>query len=97
MYPKPAPRIIDPEVLRWVVEERDRTCVYGFMRAKFDECRFGLDPHHLIPRSQGGDDVPENIITLCRHHHDMAEQNTITLEELRDCLEELYGGEYGKS
>jgi hypothetical protein len=29
------------------------------------------DPHHLLLRSQGGDDVEENIIPLCRRDHDL--------------------------
>lgn len=27
------------------------------------------DPHHLISRGAGGDDTPENLISLCRSHH----------------------------
>lgn len=29
-------------------------------------------PHHIIYRSQGGDSNDENLITLCRLHHDQA-------------------------
>jgi len=31
--------------------------------------REGLENHHLIPRSIGGTDLPENMISLCREHH----------------------------
>lgn len=38
------------------------------------ECRLcgrpAQDAHHLIFRSHGGDDVPENLIPLCRRCHD---------------------------
>ena len=54
-------------------------------------CKFGLDPHHIIKRSQGGHDVKENVITLCRCHHDMAEENQIPPEHLTDILKSLYG------
>ncbi len=27
------------------------------------------DAHHLKSRGAGGDDVPENLISLCRRHH----------------------------
>ena len=54
-------------------------------------CQFGLDPHHIIKRSQGGHDTKENVITLCRKHHDMAEENLISPEDLSDILESLYG------
>lgn len=30
---------------------------------------FPLAPHHIIFRSQGGEDTLENLITLCAHHH----------------------------
>ena len=28
-----------------------------------------LDVHHIIPVSEGGDDSPKNLITLCRNCH----------------------------
>ena len=30
-----------------------------------------LDPHHVVARSQGGADSYDNVIVLCRVHHDM--------------------------
>jgi 5-methylcytosine-specific restriction endonuclease McrA len=33
-------------------------------------CWGKLDPHHILRRSQGGQDTPENLVTLCRAHHD---------------------------
>lgn len=30
----------------------------------------GLDPHHVIFKSAGGKDVPNNLLTLCRKCHD---------------------------
>lgn len=79
-------------LLDWVVHERDRTCLYGFWYAS--ECRFGLDPHHIIKRSSNGGDVKENIITLCRKHHDLAEANIISADSLRDILKGLYNYDY---
>ena len=34
-------------------------------------CRLhgGLDPHHIVPRSQGGGDVLTNLLSLCRKCH----------------------------
>jgi hypothetical protein len=86
---KEGKRIIDPEVLRWVVHERDRVCLYGLFYS--DPCQFGLDPHHIEKRSELGDDIPENLITLCRKHHDQAEENTIPKEHLQGILNALYG------
>jgi hypothetical protein len=57
----------------------------------FGDCQFGLDPHHLIKISQGGDDIKENVVTLCRKHHDMAEENKISYEELKAIMLEIYG------
>lgn len=87
-------RVKNPKILKWVVEERDRVCMYGFFRS--DPCQFGLDPHHITPRSQGGGDIPSNLITLCRKHHDMAEENKISSDELTTILAEVYGEHYGK-
>lgn len=32
-----------------------------------------MDPHHIVPRDRGGDDVAENIAPLCRRDHDLVE------------------------
>lgn len=31
---------------------------------------------HYIPRSKGGLGIPENVLTLCRPHHDMFDHGT---------------------
>ena len=36
--------------------------------------QFRLSPHHLKPRSEGGADHSSNLITLCVHCHDWAEE-----------------------
>lgn len=30
-----------------------------------------IDYHHIIPRRNGGSNHPDNLITLCRFHHDL--------------------------
>ena len=84
----PKSKPITVKIPKWVVEERDRVCLYGLSSK---DCSGGLDPHHIIPVSQGGDDVVENIITLCRKHHDQAQGYIIKPEELRRLLGEFYG------
>lgn len=32
-------------------------------------CRQWTDIHHIVPRSMGGEDTVENLITLCKAHH----------------------------
>ena len=32
-------------------------------------------PHHIIPRSEGGEEVPENIVFLCKLCHDEVEED----------------------
>lgn len=53
-----------------------------------------LDPHHIAFRSAGGEDIPENIITLCRSHHNLAQSLVITATELREILVRLFSYEY---
>ncbi|MGV8122028.1 MAG: HNH endonuclease [Candidatus Xenobiia bacterium LiM19] len=43
-------------------------------------CRRNLHIHHIIPRSQGGSDEPENKITLCEKHHIRLLHNLLTLK-----------------
>ena len=50
--------------LRDLVFERDSyTCVLCNKAA--------TDLHHVIPRRRGGQDLPQNLVSLCRMHHDL--------------------------
>ena len=64
----PARRQI-PKRLRRAVLARDRKCV-------IDSCRssYRLQTHHVIPRSDGGDNTADNLATLCWYHHHIAIQ-----------------------
>jgi 5-methylcytosine-specific restriction endonuclease McrA len=75
-------------ILRWVVEKRDGMCLYGLFRK--DGCKGPLDPHHIVFKSAGGVDEKENLITLCRRHHNMAQARRISETELFDILTRLY-------
>lgn len=50
-------RIQDKALLKSVKSER---CVI---------CGKDSDPCHIKSRGSGGDDVPENLIPMCRNHH----------------------------
>jgi hypothetical protein len=36
---------------------------------------------HIIPRKDGGDDAPENLISLCANHHSLFDKHLLTREE----------------
>lgn len=40
-------------------------------RCEVPDCRVAtlLDPHHIVKRSQGGADTLDNLVALCRAHH----------------------------
>lgn len=58
--PKPIRRIRDNQALRDF--PRDRECIScGHAR--------GVEAHHILRRSQGGDDVAANLVPLCRDCH----------------------------
>jgi len=66
----------------------DHPGVYGV-------CTFpGLDPHHIRTVGAGGGDELENIIALCRCHHDMAKTGQIPPEVFRAILTHRYGYRY---
>ena len=88
---KPA-RIVDKDLLTWVAEERDGVCLYGLFTKR--PCTAGLDPHHIKSKGSGGGDVPENLITLCRGHHNEAQDNLIPATDLRNILTAYFGYEY---
>ena len=81
--PKPQKRKVDPSVYQKVME-RDGCCLWGMLHQ--DGCAGRLHMHHITFRSRGGDDSMENIITLCRKHHDQAHRHQISPEELTEVL-----------
>jgi hypothetical protein len=72
-------------IINYVVNDRDGVCLYGMWSDT--ACTAGTDPHHIIGRGAGGADTPENLITLCRGHHQEAQENKIPRGHLRQCLE----------
>ncbi len=54
-----------PRSIRHFVARRDQG------RCTADGCssRYRLQPHHIVPFSQGGDHHPDNLATLCWYHH----------------------------
>lgn len=61
----PQVRTIPPALRRAVIHRDHNRCV-------LDGSRNRLQVHHIIPRSQGGDTVAENLITLCWYCHHVA-------------------------
>jgi 5-methylcytosine-specific restriction endonuclease McrA len=62
-------RRLDPQAyaaLRSAVLQRD-----GW-RCQWCGSLTGVEVHHLIHRSQGGADSPENLLSLCVHCHALA-------------------------
>lgn len=56
------------------VVTRDRGCVAERVWPEV-RCAGRLDPHHVLRRSHGGPDTAENLVTLCRAHHDAVHAN----------------------
>jgi len=46
-----------------------RKCLSPESECRLCGVRRHLERHHLVPRSQGGDDVDENLVPLCGPHH----------------------------
>lgn len=63
------------------VTERDRgQCTHVDARGQRCTERRWLKVHHIRHVSQGGDNTPENLTTLCSAHHDLVHQLTLPLE-----------------
>lgn len=60
--PKPAPRIKDSDLMRFLHAERSKECA---VTGSTDN----LELHHVLPRSQSGDDVRANLVFLHRRVH----------------------------
>ena len=88
-------RLIDEGTVHWVLHTRDRACIWGLYSV--DPCgSYALQVHHINKRSQLGDDVPKNLITLCGAHHDRAERREIEPRCFREALSYFYGYDYGE-
>lgn len=84
--------VVDSTAKRRVRTKRDGACLYGLIHK--DGCSAGLDAHHLIPEGVGGPDVDENLISLCRKHHTLAEAGKIQAAELRRILTYYFDYQY---
>jgi hypothetical protein len=56
-----------PRAVRHAVLHRDGGCTIDGCRS-----RYRLEPHHITPRSRGGNNSMENLTTLCWYHHHIA-------------------------
>lgn len=56
-----------PLAVRKICYERD-----GYKCRWCGRANVGIDLHHVVYRSGGGQHVPENLISLCREHHNQA-------------------------
>ena len=43
-----------------------------------------IQAHHIVPRSAGGPDVPENLLTLCRPCHGVVHPTNDSFDDVRD-------------
>ena len=46
----------------------------------------GCHSHHIVFRSQGGPDIPMNLIRLCPYHHNMSPESVHMNPALDKCL-----------
>ncbi len=60
-------------------------------------CRINLEVHHIVPRSQGGLDEPENLITLCRKHHNQVTDGILSEVKLLTALKNKIGFRWQKA
>jgi hypothetical protein len=57
---------------RQKVLERDGGCILCGATER-------LEVHHLIPAAEGGPTTPDNLVVLCRRHHEAVERGEISL------------------
>ena len=67
-------RTVSPSLKR-VLDMRDTTC-----RFPGCTCNRYVEYHHVKHWSDGGETKPENLVKLCRHHHDLIHNGHFTVE-----------------
>lgn len=75
--PKPPSRVRAPSVLS-AMHQLIHCCEYD----TFPRSHRMLEVHHIQSRGTGGSDHPNNLIMLCRHHHDEAGRKRLAPETL---------------
>lgn len=76
-------RVKNPELIKELDKKIDH-CEY----CGATTCWLGFDWHHIIPRSQGGSDLPENLLKMCRFPcHDKAGRREIPASYLQHIAE----------
>ena len=76
------------------IKERDKyLCVYCLQVDRVIT-RDSLEVHHIvkIKNYKEGRLLDENLVTLCRYHHEMAEKNVISEEELYGLVNKVEHG-----
>lgn len=62
--------------IRHTVHARDRgACQYKMPNGKICGERKWIHVHHIRPKSEGGEDRPENLTTLCSAHHRLVHES----------------------
>lgn len=84
-------RIVDPKAVE-AVRRRDGCCLWGLVAQ--DGCKGMLEVHHIQKRSQLGDDIPENLVVLCRRHHNQVEANRIRAKDIQVIMTRFHGYQY---
>ena len=76
------------------IKERDKYLCAYCLRVDRVITRDNLEVHHIvkISASEEGRLCTDNLITLCRYHHEMAEKNIIGKEELFKLVNEVERG-----
>lgn len=76
------------------IKERDKyLCLYCLMVEK-NLARENLEVHHIvkIKYNKEGRLSNDNLVTLCRYHHEQAEKNIISKEELLALVDKVERG-----
>lgn len=84
-------RIEDKEAIERV-RKRDGVCLAGLILK--DGCVSGFDVHHIVHRGAGGGDTLDNMICLCRKHHNAAHSGALSIQKLREILTRFYEYRY---
>lgn len=63
-------------VKKYVLARDQHRCTFTGPDGRRCESRRWLDVHHRIPRSDGGSNDPDNLVTLCSAHHRLMHEHS---------------------
>lgn len=85
-------KVASPKQWQAIQAAKAGPCRCAYVHHHAGTCAGPIQLHHLIPRDRHGDDVADNLVPVCQHHHELVERRRPDV--VRALLSNLTDSEY---